>query len=55
MASNAGSQFLNPVLVSYYNFYIVNLVFVLPKLDRKTKKFKKERHFVKRKHCKGIY
>ena len=36
-------------------FYFVNLVFVLPKLDRKTKKFKLERHFVKCKHREGIY
>ena len=31
-------------------FYIVNLVFVLPDLDRKAKKFKVENDFVKRKH-----
>ena len=36
-------------------FYFVNLVFFLPKLDRKTKKFKLERHFVKCKHREGIY
>ena len=34
---------------------MVNLVFVLPELDRKTKKFKMESHFVKRKHREGIY
>ena len=39
----------------YYNFYIVNLVFVFPELKRKTKKFKVESHFVKRKHCEGTF
>ena len=31
------------------------LFFFLPELDRKTKKFKVENHFVKRKPRKGIY
>ena len=35
-----------------YNFYIVNLVSVLPELDCMTKKFKVENHFVQRKHPK---
>ena len=39
----------------YYNFYIVNLVFVLPELNCKTKKFKVESHFVKRKHYEGTF
>ena len=39
----------------YYNFYIVNLVFVFPELKRKTKKFKVESHFVTRKHCEGTF
>ena len=34
---------------------MVNLVFVSLDLDRKTKKLKVESHFVKRKHCEGIY
>ena len=36
-------------------FFISNLDFVSPELDRKTKKFKVESHFVKRKHRKGTY
>ena len=43
------------MLVVYYNFYIIKLVFVLPELDHKTKRFKLERHFVKRKHREGIH
>ena len=39
----------------YYNFYIVNLVFVLPELERKTKKFKVDLGFLKRKHLEGTY
>ena len=33
----------------------MNLVFVSLDLDRKTKKLKVKSHFVKRKHCEGIY
>ena len=36
-------------------FYIVNLVFVLPDLDRKTKKFRLENDIIKRKHLEGTY
>ena len=36
-------------------FLLSILFFVLPELDRKTKRFKLERHFVKRKHREGIY
>ena len=36
-------------------FILPILFFVLPELDRKTKKFKIESHFVKRKHGEGIY
>ena len=39
----------------YYNFSIVNLVIVLPERNRKTKKFKVESHFAKRKHHEGTY
>ena len=39
----------------YYHFYIINLVFVLPELDRKTKKFRVENDFLKRKHLEGTY
>ena len=41
------------LLVSLLYFYIFNFVFVLPELDRKTKKFKVENHLVKRKHLEG--
>ena len=36
-------------------FILSIFVFIFPELDRKTKKFKLERHFVKRKHREGIY
>ena len=35
--------------------HFVVLVIIFLELDRKTKKFKLERHFVKRKHREGIY
>ena len=41
------------LLVSLLYFYIFNFVFVLPELDRKTKKFKVENNLVKRKHLEG--
>ena len=34
---------------------VVNLVFGLPELDRKTKKSKVENDFLKRKHLEGTY
>ena len=40
------------LLVSYYNFLLVNLVFVSLS---KIKKFKVKSHFVKCKHGEGIY
>ena len=42
------------LLVSLLYFCIVNLVFVPLDLDSKTKKFKVESYFMKRKHREGI-
>ena len=43
------------LLISLLQFFIVNLVFVSLDLDHKSKKFKVESHFVKRKHREDIY
>ena len=60
---SAVMQFLLRYLFKYYFnsvskfiiIFILSILFFLPELDCKTKRFKLERHFVKRKHREGIY
>ena len=43
------------IFILLVSLFITNLVFVSLDLDRKTKKFNVESHFVKRKHREGTY